>query len=297
MSADQHLEYHMSISAHKIIENMEEAISKRAFDHSILKDTHSFLADAIKKAAKFSTTLSSDDDWQVLGMTGREYVEAGFYAPPFDYCYYEATVPDQKIVCMATPWTDFNRATGNRYDDETADVALFCFRDFGPPTGWFHSSMVVLWKYDHAKTAAKRWTIGKISMFEGTGIADPLGGSEAHALNDQQSTVSATCVYQALLHAKGISVDETLPDDKLSRSRAKKGKLPLLTYHTVTIGGISSEGNIVGKGMSHASPRAHWRRGHVRTLHRGEPDEKKTAIPACYINGRGFVGKEYAVKN
>jgi hypothetical protein len=45
--------------------------------------------------------------------------------------------------------------------------------------------------------------------------------------------------------------------------------------------------------MKRASPRQHWRRGHIRTLPSGE----KIAIQAMLINGRGFISKEYVNDN
>ena len=83
------------------------------------------------------------------------------------------------------------------------------------------------------------------------------------------------------------------PPEKLNKKRKKNGKTPLYEHKIVTFGGISSSGNIVGFGMKRASPRQHWRRGHIRTLPSGE----KIAIQAMLINGRGFISKEYVNDN
>ncbi len=61
------------------------------------------------------------------------------------------------------------------------------------------------------------------------------------------------------------------------------------------LGHYSSRGRVLGLGASHASPRAHWRRGHIRTIYKNTPKQKRITIPATLINGLGFVSKDYEV--
>lgn len=85
-------------------------------------------------------------------------------------------------------------------------------------------------------------------------------------------------------------------DARLNKARAKAGRLPLssetrvLTLNLAAVRGIAkpAEG-------SHESPRLHWRRGHWRVLHRGEPAERRTWIKRCLVGDvdKGWVHKDY----
>ena len=115
----------------------------------------------------------------------------------------------------------------------------------------------------------------------------------APKIKQEDSYINMMGAIQAIVNAKGVDIRTVLPSEKLNKKRKKNGKTPLYEHKIVTFGGISSSGNIVGFGMKRASPRQHWRRGHIRTLPSGE----KIAIQAMLINGRGFISKEYVNDN
>jgi len=98
----------------------------------------------------------------------------------------------------------------------------------------------------------------------------------------------------ALLDVKGVEADLVVAPEKLNKRRIKRGKTPLYEHRVIKIGGFSKAGHVLGVGINHASPRTHWRRGHVRTLASG----KKIPIAAMLINkhGRGFISHEYEVE-
>jgi len=115
----------------------------------------------------------------------------------------------------------------------------------------------------------------------------------APKIKREDSYINMMGAVHAIINAKGVDTRTVLPPEKLNKKRIEKGKAPLYSHNVVTFGGISSSGNIVGAGMKRASPRQHWRRGHIRTLSSG----KQIAIQAILINGRGFISKEYAYAN
>ena len=81
---------------------------------------------------------------------------------------------------------------------------------------------------------------------------------------------------------------------KLNKARAKKGHLPLYDYHVLAIKTehqTSRTDNTLGG--NHASPRFHWRRGHIRKL----PSGKNTWVRSCAVGqtDMGIIEKDYVV--
>jgi hypothetical protein len=83
------------------------------------------------------------------------------------------------------------------------------------------------------------------------------------------------------LNTNGVISECTRAPVALNKSRIKKGKLPIPTTHVVRIdprilgaGGGSGDGH-------HASPRPHYRRGHIRRLDEG----RTTWVKACIVAG------------
>lgn len=104
------------------------------------------------------------------------------------------------------------------------------------------------------------------------------------------------CAYAALCQTLKYRHVETIdiePDAKENRVRRIKGKAPLFTYKTLVIGDPKPQIK-VHKGGTHASPRAHLRRGHYRTGKNGN----RFWVSAAFVNGStpGFVHKDYELK-
>ena len=78
----------------------------------------------------------------------------------------------------------------------------------------------------------------------------------------------------------------------ISAKRAAKGKQPLFSYWTLRLPG-GSEGDGPPLGGTHASPRIHLRRGHIRQYAPG----KYTWVDACVVGNKqaGMVAKDYAL--
>lgn len=75
--------------------------------------------------------------------------------------------------------------------------------------------------------------------------------------------------------------------------RKSKGKLPFFTHKILTIDGVGSSKK-TPNGGSHASPRVHLRRGHIRRL-----ENKNVWVNSCVVGdkSKGLVSKDYAVQN
>jgi hypothetical protein len=91
--------------------------------------------------------------------------------------------------------------------------------------------------------------------------------------------------------SKGVKSELVAAPERLNRQRAKKGRRPLGAYRKVILGDVvARNGGTSGEG-GHASPRLHWRRGHVRTLASGR---QVPVVPHLVGSSElGIVRKDY----
>ena len=84
-----------------------------------------------------------------------------------------------------------------------------------------------------------------------------------------------------MLDAQGVERRVTPPPERLNKARVKAGKSPIGEIHEIIIRVGDKEyapsGHEIGGG--HASPRLHWRRGHIRKL----PNGSITNVRPCLV--------------
>jgi len=148
----------------------------------------------------------------------------------------------------------------------------------------------------------------RMAEMQGKGlmVVLPLGNAAytSYPERERQTRAIRDCADEilAMLHMMvALSIDkgryETLPaPTRLNKKRAKKGRVPLYEYKVLDIVADILQAVPIAKphqGGTHASPRMHKRRGHVRRLHSG----KTTWIRNMIVGkpGTGTVEKEYAV--
>lgn len=102
----------------------------------------------------------------------------------------------------------------------------------------------------------------------------------------------ASCL--GLLSAGGIKTEEVAAPKFTNAMRAKKGKPPLDGYHLVSIDYAALKIPGVTRGGTHASPRLHWRRGHIRTLQSGA----QVTVRPCLVGDpeRGRIEHDYRLR-
>jgi hypothetical protein len=104
-------------------------------------------------------------------------------------------------------------------------------------------------------------------------------------------------IYLTLvINSRSTEVTRESPPPQLNKARDKRGVTPLFDHRVVRIVPQRFLRGAPGGG-THASPRLHWRRSHIRTLYRGTPDERRILIPRCLV-GRvelGTVSHEYRI--
>jgi hypothetical protein len=139
---------------------------------------------------------------------------------------------------------------------------------------------------------------GKLMVLEPEVLPIRENGARLKADKDEctlaPSLVSDMTALVALLHADGVSLRSKPAPQRLNKMRVAKGKFPIgpMSDVFINVGGTqyATSGAIVG---SHASPRMHWRRGHVRRLQ----DGKITNVKPCLVGSVGSAApREYRVK-
>jgi len=300
------------IRAHKLIDYMNQVGERVPLNNRyapIHTEIATFMSKSIEKAGKFQLGTFGGEDLNVLTNTGTEQLVEGILSVPYPYTYYEVTIdPDDgdriNLSVVIVPMEDY--LTYPAGSGEEADLILKL-------VGESHElslDLTHLLVYFHVVPLGLMMDpmfviFGLLNnTVELRCIANPFTpDAELESANNDASyceglmrqASNLLSLSQALLTANGVEVVIEKAPERLNKQRVKSGRVPLFGHHIVKIGGVSSCGNIIGKGMERASPRKHWRRGHVRTCHRGEVNEFKIPIPASLINGRGFISKEYEV--
>lgn len=102
-----------------------------------------------------------------------------------------------------------------------------------------------------------------------------------------RSVTSVLELVEALSCSNVIISDTEEISKKLNKRREAKGKLPLYQYKILTLDvPITNPKRKDYQGGTHASPRQHLRRGHIRVYNRGYEDEYR-----IWINSK-IIGKE-----
>lgn len=222
---------------------------------------------------------------------------------PFPQCYFEFS--DESSV-LVRRWENYQ----THIDDDVVEASL----DGAPPGARRLGSQIEVYpfygwgcwepdEYDGFNNSYGSILFGK----------DPCGDDGYdhkywEPVNVHQNPVAEVCVESAmkmfmgaltLLHEKLVATAiRPDPSPKLTKARAKRGRLPLscetrvLTINTAAVRRIA-----VRPRGSHESPRLHWRRGHWRALHRGSEFESKAWVRRCLVGdpARGFIHKDYRV--
>ena len=94
------------------------------------------------------------------------------------------------------------------------------------------------------------------------------------------------------VNCENISKGVIEPNEKQNKKRIRNGKIPFFSYNYLKL--TNEKGEYADKGGTHASPRAHVRRGHLRRL----PTGKTTWVRHSYIGDAalGAVDKAYVLQ-
>lgn len=103
---------------------------------------------------------------------------------------------------------------------------------------------------------------------------------------------SFICRFVAALNCSNVITIENPAPEKLNKKRVKAGKQPLYSYKTLHLSIPDMARNGGAGAGTHASPRVHLRRGHIRRL-----ESKSVWVNPCVVGDKrsGVVMKDYAV--
>lgn len=108
---------------------------------------------------------------------------------------------------------------------------------------------------------------------------------------DEVQTVVQAC---SVINCANVTTAEISAPAALNKKRQEKGKQPFFSYKVLQLSDERREAGKGGAGGSHASPRMHLRRGHLRRL-----ESKVVWVRPAMVNAgsnTGVVLKDYAVQ-
>lgn len=97
----------------------------------------------------------------------------------------------------------------------------------------------------------------------------------------------------AVINCANVDTATIEPAEALNKKRLASGKQPFFSYKVLQLTGEGMAGAASAAGGTHASPRMHLRRGHLRRLERKTIWVRPTMVSAS--TEAGFVMKDYAV--
>ncbi len=138
----------------------------------------------------------------------------------------------------------------------------------------------------------EHWTLRGIRFgAEGTDLASPTDTTDIFEGDDEALVVDGLLSrFLGALHSPHAALAEVHPDAPLQKARARRGKAPLFSYWTLILRTPPSS-TTDSLGGTHASPRTHLRRGHLRRLRSG----KVVQVKPTTVRGEtpGIVLKDY----
>ena len=110
-------------------------------------------------------------------------------------------------------------------------------------------------------------------------------------VSDIENECGSVLLLMAALSCSNIQTKQVAPNEKLNKKRNKSGKQPFFSYHVLMLDGQSSNESDK-QGKTHAGPRVHLRRGHIRRL-----PGRQVWVNSSVVGNKalGMVGKSYAV--
>lgn len=198
----------------------------------------------------------------------------GYLPFPFDICWFEWAIEDQECGLLIMKLEDgrhliqvlLNNGEQLRYG------------------GWIH-----FLTRGKATSLTMKKPYSGLDFFDPPKMAADKGWCEEFSeIADWTSADEVSYAFCAvrlnlMVNSSTTTITKIDASDKLNARRKKRGKLPLVSHTVVDL--VPKEMVVCQKGGTHASPRLHWRRSHLRTYANG----KKVVIPMCLV-GRADIG-------
>ena len=122
------------------------------------------------------------------------------------------------------------------------------------------------------------------------GSKDRVLASIMNNAHDEVLMVVQAC---AVLNCANVIETELQPPAKLNKNRRARGKAPFFTYKVLSVDASpSQQGRREQGGGTHASPRMHLRRGHLRRI----PEGRMVWVRPTMVGSHGLVDKDYRIR-
>lgn len=145
------------------------------------------------------------------------------------------------------------------------------------PTGW----VLRQWGGTLGDSAAVRDYVRE-SNLDSKGVIEADVGSERDVIIHMVAALSCS----------NVEVEKCPVPAALARDCAKKGRSPFYEYHVLVLPARGEGGE--GNGGTHAPPRLHLRRGHIRELH---GSKRHVWVNACLVGkSPGLIDKDYRIE-
>jgi hypothetical protein len=230
-----------------------------------------------------------------------EFVEYGCFTFPYPVCLYRVSVQyNNAIVGMTILVVDGRAGQPEIYADGREGVATLSMVHSHSEMCAMHVINMLNVKDDpqgRGKAVELHIPASELSFWKDKiTIGGPEGFTEQNTENITEGAMVAMALTM-ILNTKGIRKERSEPPHKPNEARARAGK-PLLPYVTRVYTDVYNRAVEAGEPGTHASPRPHRRRAHVRHMPaRGEHEAYRIPIEAMLVNwdGKPLAPHQYEV--
>lgn len=192
---------------------------------------------------------------------GHEFIKHGLFQLPYPVCLFRCQVhyPDGEPLGMSLLLVDAQYERDRHNPDEKPGFACVAFTHDTKYVVAMHSINTLVWKDTPEGTAIQI----EVPRKEHAYWADTVSSSSGElTLTDMAEGSLVAVGLTMILNTKNIKKERTEPPAKPNKARAAAGR-PLLPWVTRVFTGVYNRAVQPGEG-THASPRPHRRRAHVR---------------------------------
>lgn len=196
----------------------------------------------------------------------------------------DINIPFSRVACIASDMRgvgvmqDFAKEKLAAAGMECHDGVFISGAFYVPTTGWIPNGHSMVWFDDGRLFAIPNFSESPNSFYV--------------ASNDLQLEIEAVTMLICALSCSNVSMQSETAPEKVNKKRAQAKKRVIRDHHILVIGASKSErGEQLGG--THASPRVHLRRGHIRRL-----DKKNIWVNACVVGNKrmGILTKDYDIR-
>jgi hypothetical protein len=280
---------------HTILENMAD-IDRRLTkpDEQLETTLWGFARRCLKEAVTFEfNDLAPTPEHADFGS---EMAQRGLLRQPFPATFYSWRCSGKCSAVLAC-----NPQLVNPGSDSQHAVMITMTEARGANGGfWLLPSFAMFLDRDNPMDSPVPWR----SIIKGPRTSrDGTELTEAESLDRMGRGLRFVLGAASMLIAKDVAQRVEPAPERLNAQRAKKGRPPINEVRTISIlaGGAQRYADAGREFASHASPKMHWRRGHFRTLNRGEEDQRVIPVAPSLVGAkdeaRHIVPKEYVVSS